>query len=62
MNKKTLLLAILDGWGYREPSPTNAITVANTPNMDRWIAEYPSTTLVAHNGIVGLPEGHMGNS
>jgi 2,3-bisphosphoglycerate-independent phosphoglycerate mutase len=62
MKKKTLLLAILDGWGYREPSPTNAITVANTPNMDRWIAEYPSTTLVAHNGMVGLPEGQMGNS
>ena len=35
----TLLLAILDGWGYGEPGPTNAVSVANTPNMDRWLAE-----------------------
>lgn len=62
MKTKTLLLAILDGWGYREASPTNAITVANTPNMDRWMSEYPFTTLIAHNGMVGLPEGQMGNS
>lgn len=62
MKNRTLLLAILDGWGYREASPTNAITVANTPNMDRWMSEYPFTTLIAHNGMVGLPEGQMGNS
>jgi 2,3-bisphosphoglycerate-independent phosphoglycerate mutase len=62
MNRKTVLLAILDGWGCAGPSPTNAITVANTPNMDRWMTEYPFTTLVAHNGMVGLPEGQMGNS
>lgn len=62
MGTKTLLLAILDGWGCAEPSPTNAISVADTPNMDRWMAEYPFTTLVAHDGLVGLPEGQMGNS
>ncbi len=62
MNRKTLLLAILDGWGIGRPSPTNAITVARTPNMDRWLAECPWTTLTAHNGQVGLPEGQMGNS
>ena len=62
MNRKTLLLAILDGWGIGRPSPTNAITVARTPNMDRWMAECPWTTLTAHNGQVGLPEGQMGNS
>jgi 2,3-bisphosphoglycerate-independent phosphoglycerate mutase len=59
---KTLVLAILDGWGYGEPGPDNAITVAATPNMDRWMAQCPFTTLVAHNGLVGLPEGQMGNS
>jgi len=62
MNSGTLLLAILDGWGYGNPSPTNAITVADTPNMDRWMAQCPFTTLIAHNGMVGLPEGQMGNS
>jgi len=62
MNRRTFLLAILDGWGYGQPSPTNAVTVADTPNMDRWMAQYPFTTLVAHNGLVGLPEGQMGNS
>ena len=59
---KTLLLAILDGWGVGAPGPNNAVTVAATPNMDRWMAQCPFTTLVAHNGLVGLPEGQMGNS
>jgi 2,3-bisphosphoglycerate-independent phosphoglycerate mutase len=57
-----LLLAILDGWGVAEPGPANAVALADTPNMDRWTREYPRTTLVAHNGMVGLPEGQMGNS
>jgi len=63
MRKNTpLLLAILDGWGIADNRPTNAVAVADTPNMDKWTAECPSTTLVAHNGLVGLPEGQMGNS
>jgi len=57
-----ILLAILDGWGAGLPNEFNAIHVANTPNMDRWQKDFPSTTLVAHNGAVGLPEGQMGNS
>ncbi|MEN8256440.1 MAG: 2,3-bisphosphoglycerate-independent phosphoglycerate mutase [Thermodesulfobacteriota bacterium] len=60
--KKPVLLAILDGWGVGEKTDTNAIHMANTPNMDKWQAEYPATTLLAHNGAVGLPEGQMGNS
>ncbi len=63
MRKNTpLLLAILDGWGIAEKSPTNAVDIADTPNMDEWSSAFPSTTLVAHNGLVGLPEGQMGNS
>ncbi len=57
-----LLLAILDGWGVGEENETNAVHVARTPNMDRWSRDCPATTLVAHNGLVGLPEGQMGNS
>jgi 2,3-bisphosphoglycerate-independent phosphoglycerate mutase len=30
--------------------------------MDRWQSTFPFTTLLAHNGAVGLPEGQMGNS
>lgn len=57
-----ILLAILDGWGAGPLSESNAIHVAKTPNMDRWAKSFPSTTLLAHNGAVGLPEGQMGNS
>ena len=57
-----ILLAILDGWGAGPLNEANAIHVARTPNMDRWQKSYPYTTLVAHNGAVGLPEGQMGNS
>ncbi|MEA3547574.1 MAG: 2,3-bisphosphoglycerate-independent phosphoglycerate mutase [Thermodesulfobacteriota bacterium] len=59
---KPLLLAILDGWGVGLPTETNAVFVADTPNMDQWAEKYPCTTLAAHNGAVGLPEGQMGNS
>ena len=59
---KPLLLAILDGWGCGEHNDTNAVYVADTPNMDHWAETYPSTTIAAHNGPVGLPEGQMGNS
>ena len=57
-----IVLAILDGWGIGEPTLTNAVVVADTPNMDRLSREFPMTTLTAHNGMVGLPQGQMGNS
>ncbi len=57
-----VMLIILDGWGYGELSDTNAIHVARTPNIDGLMEKYPFTTLTAHNGPVGLPEGQMGNS
>jgi 2,3-bisphosphoglycerate-independent phosphoglycerate mutase len=60
--KKPVLLAILDGWGVGQETKTNAVFMASTPNMDRWQKQYPATTLAAHNGAVGLPEGQMGNS
>ncbi len=59
---RPVMLAILDGWGIAPPSTTNAVFLAKTPHMDKWAAEYPFTTLAAHNGAVGLPEGQMGNS
>ncbi len=59
---RPVMLAILDGWGIAPQGPGNAVSLADTPHMDKWQREYPSTTLVAHNGLVGLPEGQMGNS
>jgi 2,3-bisphosphoglycerate-independent phosphoglycerate mutase len=57
-----VMLVILDGWGEGDPTSTNAVFQAKTPNMDAYAASFPKTTLVAHNGAVGLPEGQMGNS
>ena len=57
-----VLLAILDGWGCTAPGSGNAIHQARKPNMERWLRDYPHTTLVAHGEAVGLPAGQMGNS
>lgn len=57
-----LLLCILDGFGDSPAGPDNAISVANTPNLDRLFSEWPRTSLDAAGLAVGLPEGQMGNS
>ena len=60
--KKPLVLMILDGWGYREESESNAILAANTPVLDNLWATCPRT-LISGSGLdVGLPDGQMGNS
>lgn len=62
MAKKPVLLMILDGWGIAPASSSNAAAVAATPNLDKFFAEYPHTTLQASGNAVGLPDGQMGNS
>ncbi len=57
-----VVLAILDGWGYREESYDNAIKSANTPIMDSLWHAYPHTLISASGSDVGLPDGQMGNS
>ncbi|MHB8793611.1 MAG: 2,3-bisphosphoglycerate-independent phosphoglycerate mutase [Thermoleophilia bacterium] len=59
---KPVCLVILDGWGIAPPGPGNAVTLANTPNLDRLFDEYPHTALKASGEAVGLPPGQMGNS
>jgi 2,3-bisphosphoglycerate-independent phosphoglycerate mutase len=59
---KPLVLAILDGWGYRAESAANAIAQARKPNYDRLLREFPNTLLHASDHFVGLPDGQMGNS
>ncbi len=57
-----VVLAILDGWGYREDISDNAIKNANTPIMDALWHAYPHTLISASGSDVGLPDGQMGNS
>ncbi|MEB3322269.1 MAG: 2,3-bisphosphoglycerate-independent phosphoglycerate mutase [Synechococcaceae cyanobacterium] len=57
-----MVLAILDGWGYRGDDDHNAIRAAETPVMDALWHAYPHTLIEASGGAVGLPDGQMGNS
>ena len=61
-NKKSTVLIILDGWGYREKSESNAILAANTPVLDKLKADYPNMLIQTSGMAVGLPDGQMGNS
>jgi 2,3-bisphosphoglycerate-independent phosphoglycerate mutase len=62
MSTTPVILLILDGFGYREESQDNAISLANTPNLDRLKHDYPNTLINASEHYVGLPDGQMGNS
>ena len=57
-----VVLAILDGWGYRPEVDYNAIRNATTPVMDALWHAYPHTLIEASGGAVGLPDDQMGNS
>ncbi len=61
--KGPLLLVVADGVGIAPAGPANAVSLANTPVMDRLLASSLSTTLRAHGPSVGLPgDDDMGNS
>ena len=60
MNK--VVLIIRDGWGDAKAGPHNAVTTAKTPNMDKYLAQYPHTQIEASGEQVGLPAGYMGSS
>lgn len=62
MSKKPTVLMILDGYGINENKEGNAIALANTPNMDQLMKEYPCVKGKASGLAVGLPDGQMGNS
>ncbi len=57
-----VLLLILDGWGYSQKLPGNAIARASTPCMDRLCKQFPWAVIQASGEAVGLPSGQMGNS
>ena len=62
ITESPVVLAILDGWGFREEESNNAVKIANTPIMDSLLHAYPHTLINASGADVGLPDGQMGNS
>ena len=62
MAKKPVALLIMDGFGKNTSDYGNAISAANTPNLDKLFATCPNTLIEASGLAVGLPDGQMGNS
>ncbi|MDO5425065.1 MAG: 2,3-bisphosphoglycerate-independent phosphoglycerate mutase [Eubacteriales bacterium] len=62
MSKKPTVLMILDGYGLNDKVQGNAVKEANTPVMDKLMAEGPFVQGFASGMAVGLPDGQMGNS
>ena len=59
---KPVLLCILDGVGLASPGPGNAVTLADTPFIDKLFETRAHSALRTDGPFVGLPEGEMGNS
>ncbi len=57
-----LILIVIDGFGCRKETESNAIAEAGTPCFDRLYRESAWTTLEASGRAVGLPRDQMGNS
>ena len=61
-NRKTHILCILDGFGYREDLSNNSITPETAPFFHELLKTYPHALLKTDGEEVGLPAGQMGNS
>jgi 2,3-bisphosphoglycerate-independent phosphoglycerate mutase len=59
---RPVVLCVLDGWGYRDKTDDNAVTLARTPNLHRFWKYSPHALLEASEEHVGLPHGQIGNS
>ena len=63
MEKKPVVLVVMDGIGISANSEGNAVKNAYTPTLDHLWATCPHTAIKAHGTAVGLPsDGDMGNS
>jgi 2,3-bisphosphoglycerate-independent phosphoglycerate mutase len=62
LRQRPIVLCILDGWGFREDAPDNAIARAKTPVYSKYWAACPHALLDASEQHVGLPGGQFGNS
>jgi 2,3-bisphosphoglycerate-independent phosphoglycerate mutase len=59
---RPVVLIILDGFGYREAAPDNAIALAKKPVWDALWRDCPHGLIDASEQYVGLPKGQFGNS
>lgn len=60
---KPVVLVVMDGVGFSQTGIGDAVTLANTPVLDKLIASCPNVRLKAHGMAVGLPsDDDMGNS
>jgi 2,3-bisphosphoglycerate-independent phosphoglycerate mutase len=60
---KPVVLIVMDGVGFSKTGLGDAVTLANTPTLDKLFKERPYTRLKAHGTAVGLPsDDDMGNS
>jgi len=60
--RRPVILIILDGVGANPAKAHNAVALAQTPNLDRYLANQAHTLIQASGPAVGLPDGQMGNS
>lgn len=59
---RPVMLAILDGFGWREDEADNAPRLSKMPNFRSLWEHYPHAFLKASSEDVGLPDGQIGNS
>lgn len=62
MNKRPVVLMILDGYGLNDKCSHNAVCEGRTPIMDQLMSQCPFQKGNASGLAVGLPDGQMGNS
>ena len=63
MAVKPVVLVVMDGVGFSKTGLGDAVSMANTPTLDKLLKECPNTSLKAHGDAVGLPsDDDMGNS
>src|SRR5579859_2162245 len=60
--KRTVVLAILDGWGIGRDDESNPIHMVDPHTLKTLGENYPLTSLQASGIAVGLPWGEVGNS
>lgn len=60
---KTVVLCIIDGFAFGKKNDSgNAVSLAETPNLNAIASQYPHWFLQTSGAAVGLPNGQMGSS